>query len=71
MFNPTGLSLENPIDVNDYKNEGTHLVGPFVNPPTFEKNWNFMIELYGQNSHTPPITHPRSFMEVAPIKLFF
>jgi len=35
MFSPKRLSLENPIDVNEYKNEGIHLGGPFVNPPTF------------------------------------
>ncbi len=32
MFSPKGLSLENPTNVNEYKNEGTQLSGPFVNP---------------------------------------
>ncbi len=35
MFSPKRWSLENPINVNEYKNEGTHLGGPFVDPPTF------------------------------------
>jgi hypothetical protein len=32
MFSPNMLSSKNPIDINEYKNEGTNLGGPFTNP---------------------------------------
>ncbi len=36
MFSPNRLSPKNPIDINEYKNEGSDLGGPFIDPPTFD-----------------------------------
>jgi hypothetical protein len=36
MFSPNGLSPKNPIDTNEYKNEGIDLGGPSIDPPTFD-----------------------------------
>jgi hypothetical protein len=36
MFSPNGLSPKNPIDTNEYKNEGIDIGGPFIDPPTFD-----------------------------------